>query len=139
MIDLKSEHKPFFYVGAAMLSAEVVYVGSLASGPQSGWAVYICMLALGVSAPMLIGSCVGYMVGYAAPAKTLLLGGLISGVLWFTFALAALSKLAAVVFGCMSIVSYKMLQHHHIEIKTAARAAQQGAQADGPASGGPAA
>lgn len=132
MIDLKLEHKPYFYIGAAMLSAEIVYVSSLASGPQTGWAVYIGLLALAVSAPMLIGACLSLMVGYFSPAKTLLLGGLIFGVLWFIFALAGLSKLASFVFVGVSIVSYKMLGHHHIDSRVAADSAQQGAQADGP-------
>lgn len=139
MLDLKPEHKSFFYIGVSMLSAEVVYVSSVASGPQSGWAFYVCLLALAISVPMLIGACLGLIVGYHSPAKTLLQGGLIFGILWFVFALAALSKLAAVVFICVSVVSYKMLRFHYKDSKSAAASAQQGAQADGPASGGPAA
>ena len=136
MIELQSEHKPFFYVGTAMLSVEVLYLISLASGPQPGWAVYVCLLALAVSVPMLVGACVGLMVGYSTPAKTLLVGGLTFGALWFVFALAALSKLACLILVVVSIVSYKMLQYHHKDLKQAARSAQQSAHNNGPASGG---
>lgn len=139
MIELQAEHKPYFYIAAAMLSLEVLYFLNLANDPKSGWAVYCSLISLAVSMPMLVGAGLGFMVGYMAPARSLLLAGLIFGLLWFMFALAALSKVASVIAILVSIVSYKMLQYHHKDLRAATASAQQGAQADGPASGGPAA
>ncbi len=139
MIELQPEHKPYFYIAAALLGVEVVYFLNLANEPKSGWAIYCAVVSLSVSVPMLVGACLGLMVGYMAPAKNLLLAGLIFGLLWFMLALAALSKLASIIAILASVVSYKMLQFHHKDLKAAAASAQLGAQADVPAAGGPAA
>lgn len=139
MIELQPEQKPYFYVAAAMLSVEILYFLNLTNVPITGWAVYSAIVALSISLPMLVGACLGLMVGYMQPAKPLLLAGLLFGLLWFMLALAALSKLACVIAILVSLVSYKMLQYHHKDIKTAAAEAvgQQRGQADAPASGGP--
>lgn len=139
MIELQPEHKPYFYIAAVMLSVEVLYFLNLANEPKSGWAIYCSLIALSVSIPLLVGACLGFMVGYMAPARNLLLAGLIFGLFWFMLALAALSKVASIIAILVSIVSYKMLQYHRNDIKAAAASAQQSAQADGPASGGPSA
>jgi hypothetical protein len=136
MIEIQPQHKPFYYIAAAMLGVEMVYFLNLASAPKTGWAVYCSLLALAISLPLLVGACLGFMVGYMGPARNLLLGGLLSGLLWFAFALAALSVFASIVAAFVGLVSYKMLQFHHKDRKGQA---QQAAQADSPASGGPAA
>jgi len=76
------------------------------------------------------------MVGYLQPAKTLLLAGLLSGLIWFMLAVASISKLACVIAVAVSFVSYKMLQYHHKEVKSTRPSAQQGDEPDVPASGG---
>jgi hypothetical protein len=132
MIELQPEHKPYFYISAVMLSIEVLYFLNLANEPKSGWAVYFSLIALSVSVPMLVGACLGFMVGYKVPARNLLLAGLIFGLLWFMLALAAISKVASIIAILVSIVSYKILQYHHKYLRAASASAQPGTQADGP-------
>lgn len=137
VIELQTEHKPYFYIAAAMLGIEVLYFLNLASDPKSSWAVYGALICLAVSIPTLIGACLGFMVDYSAPAKNLLRAGLVFGLLWFMLALAELSKVASVIAILVSIVSYKILQYHHSDLRAAKTSDQQGAQTDGPASGWP--
>lgn len=139
MIELQPEHKPFYFVSAAMLGVEVLYFLNAVNDPGTGLASYWAFIALCISLPMLVAACLGLMSGYLKPAKNLLLAGLLSGLLWFMLAVAAISKVACVVAVAVSAISYKMLQYHHRDVKAERVSAQQGAQADGPASGGPAA
>jgi len=136
MIELHAEHRPYFYVSAAMLGIEVLYFLNAINEPGTGWASYCAFIALCVSLPMLVGGCLGLMVGYLQPAKTLLLAGLLAGLWWFMLAVASISKVACVIAVAVSFISYKMLQYHHKDVKAARVSAQQGAQPDGPASGG---
>ena len=121
MIELQSEQKPYFYIGAAMLSVEVVYFLNLASEAVSGWAVNGALFAMSVSVPMLVGASLALMAGHMAPAKNLLSGGLAFGILWFMLALTALSAIAGCIAVVVSLVSFKMLQYHHRDLKLQAQ------------------
>ena len=138
MIELQAEHRPYFYVSAAMLGVEIVYFLNAVHEPGTGWASYSAFIALCVSLPMLVGACLGLMVGYLRPAKSLLLAGLLTGLTWFMLAVASISIVACIIAVVVSFVSYKMLQYHHKEVRSARASAQQGAQPDVPASGEPA-
>lgn len=133
MIELQSEQKPFFYIAAVLLGVEILYFLGLVNTPISGWEIYASILALSISIPLLVGTCLGLMVAYMAPAKNLMLGGLLTCALWFFLALASLSNIAAIIGVFVSVVSYKMLQYYHQDLK---KTAQQSVQSDEPASGG---
>lgn len=101
-----------------MLGMEVLYFLNAVNEPGTGWAFYSAFIALCVSLPMLVGACLGLMVGYLRPAQSLLLAGLLTGLIWFMLAVASVSKMACVIAVAVSFVSYKMLQYHHKDVKT---------------------
>ncbi len=133
MIELQRKYRPYFYIASVMSGIEALYFLNVLDAPKSGWAVYCSLIALAVSMPMLIGGCLGLISGYMVPSKKLIFSGLIFGLLWFVFALAALSKLASIVAILVSFVSYKMLQYHHKDVG----AVQPSVRANDHVSGGP--
>ena len=118
MIEIEQKFKPFFYKASIMLGLEVAFFISFITDPTHGWAIYGSILALAASIPNLVGACLGFITGYEEPAKHLLRAGMITFVLWFFLALLSYSIWASVLFACMSLLSYKMLQYHHIDKKS---------------------
>lgn len=120
MLDLPSEYRPFFFVGATLLGVEIVYFLNLSDSPKDGWLVFLALLSLSVSVPMLVASSLAAMTGYSEQMKVLLWGGITFAVLWFFFCLLALSIIAGVTMAVVATVSYKMLQYSYLDRKKAA-------------------
>lgn len=133
MIDISPEHKPFYYSGTALLGVQVVYFLNIDGTASLGWATWVAVVFLALSIPLLIAAALGFIVGYDPPAKVLLRAGLLTGTLWFFAALAAISVWISLFSIFISVVSYKMLQYHHRDIKESKVSAQQSVQRDGSA------
>jgi hypothetical protein len=133
MIEISPEHKPFYFSGTALLGVQVVYFLNIDSSASLGWATWVAVLCLALSIPLLVAAALGFIVGYEPPAKVLLRAGLLTGALWFFAALAAISVWVSLLSIFIGIVSYKMLQFHHKDVKEGKVSAQQGVQRDGSA------
>ena len=131
MIEISPEHKPFYYLGTALLGIQVVYFLNIDSSASLGWASWVAVICLALSIPLLVAAVLGFIVGYEPPAKVLLRAGLLTGALWFFAALAAASVWISLLSIFISVVSYKMLQYHHNDLKEGKVFPQQGVQRDG--------
>lgn len=117
MIELQTEYKPYFYIASVLLGVQVVFFLNFISSPTDGWLLYGSVIALSGSVPLLVGACVGAITGYLEPLQHLLRAGALLFIAWFILALMSYSIVAGVVFLFVSLLSFKMLQYHHVDQK----------------------
>lgn len=116
-VELQSLYKSYFYIASAVIEVQIFYLLGFILNPIDRGFLYASVIVLSITIPMLVGVCLGAICGYMEPLKHLLFGGLWLSVVWFALILMSYSILAGMLFLVVSLVSYKMLQYHHIDEK----------------------
>ncbi len=104
-------------MASAVIGVQIVFLLGLVLNPVDSGFLYASVIVLSITIPMLIGVCLGAVCGYMEPLKHLFFGGSWLSVVWFALIIMSYSVFAGILFLIVSLISYKMLQYHHIDEK----------------------
>ncbi|MGD8177006.1 hypothetical protein [Marinimicrobium sp. ARAG 43.8] len=117
MFELEPFYKTLFYLSAALLGVEITFTLGFILSPVSSWQFYVAFIALAVSVPMLLGSCLAALFGYYKELQSLLIVGALFSAAWFSAILMSYSLLSGGIFLFVGLLCFKMLQYRHQDSK----------------------